>query len=337
MSMLKSRFVAFSMAMAAAIAIVLQPVSARALDQVTLRLAWIAGFGGDQVPFFLGKSKGFYKEQGIELTIVDGRGAASNATLLAQKSEQFAVIDANVLALSVGSGLPIRSIGSFVQQAPFNLIYGAKSGIKSFADLKGKTVGLQPGEAMTALFSALLTAHKVDPSSVRIVSVTGANKPQILYQGQADVVGGYVTGEFFRIKLGAPAGFDVEQLLYKDGGITTLNASVATHTDLIKENPDLVKRFMAATVKSWEYAKQHPEEAADETLKAAPKSNREFLNETFGWVVKLSQTESSTGKPMGWTSEQDWTSTLNLLEKHVDLKNRQPASVYFTNEFIPSR
>jgi NitT/TauT family transport system substrate-binding protein len=81
----------------------------------------------------------------------------------------------------------------------------------------------------------------------------------------------------------------------------------------------------------------HPEEAADETLKAAPKSNRRFLIETFGWVVKLSQTDKSAGKPMGWTSEQDWTSTLDLLEKYVDLKNRQPASAYFTNEFIPAR
>jgi NitT/TauT family transport system substrate-binding protein len=232
--------------------------------------------------------------------------------------------------------LPIRSLGTFVQQAPFDLIYGTKSGIKSFADLKGKTVGLQPGEAMTALFSGLLSANKVDPSSVHIVPVTGANKPQILYQGQADVVGGYVTGEFYRIKLGAPAGYDVEQLLYKDGGISTLNASVATHADLIKENPDLVKRFMAATVKSWEYASQHTEEAVDETLKAAPKSNRTFLTETFGWVLKLSQTDKSRGKPMGWTSEQDWTSTLDLLEKYVDLKNRQPASTYFTNDFIPS-
>jgi NitT/TauT family transport system substrate-binding protein len=242
-----------------------------------------------------------------------------------------------VLALSVGSGLPIRSVGTFVQQAPFDLIYGTNSGIKTFADLKGKTVGLQPGEAMTALFGALLAANKVDPSTVRIVPVTGANKPQILYQGQADVVGGYVTGEFFRIKLGAPAGFDVEQLLYKDGGITTLNASVATHTDLIKDNPDLVKRFMAATVRSWEYAKGHPEEAADETIKAAPKSNRTFLLETFAWVVKLSQTDKSAGKPLGWTSEQDWASTLDLLEKYVDLKNRQPTPAYFTNEFIPAR
>lgn len=333
----KTRFVTFSTAVVTAMAFLLQPVSAQPLDQVTLRLAWIAGFGGDQVPFFLGNAKGFYNEQGIDLKIVDGRGAASNATLLAQKSEQFAVIDANVLALSVGNGLPIRSIGTFVQQAPFDLIYGTKSGIKSFADLKGRTVGLQPGEAMTALFSALLTANKIDPSTVRIVSVTGANKPQVLYQGQADAVGGYVTGEFFRIKLGAPDGFEVQQLLYKDGGITTLNASVATHTDLIKDNPDLVKRFMAATVKSWEYAKEHPEEAADETLKAAPKSNRTFLLETFGWVVKLSQTDKSAGKPLGWTSEQDWASTLDLLEKYVDLKNRQPTSAYFTNEFIPAR
>lgn len=305
-------------------------------DKVSLRLAWIRGFGGDQPPFFLGVAKGFYKEVGIDLTILDGRGAASNATLLAQKSEQFAVIDANVLALSVGEGLSIRSLGTFVQQAPFDLIFGTKSGIKTFADLKGKTVGLQPGEAMTALFNALMQANKIDPSTIRIVPVTGANKPQILYQGQADAVGGYVTGEFYRIKLGAPEGYQVDQLLYKDGGITTLNASVATSSDLINENPDLVKRFMAATVRSWEYARQHPDEAVKATLEAAPKSNETFLSETLGWTMRLAQTDKSIGKPLGWSSDQDWAATLDLLEKYVGLKNRQPASAYFTNEYIPS-
>ena len=57
-----------------------------------------------------------------------------------EEAEQFAVIDADVLALSIGEGLPIRSVGTFVQQAPFDLIFGTKSGIKTFADLKGKTI-----------------------------------------------------------------------------------------------------------------------------------------------------------------------------------------------------
>ena len=311
------------------------PARAQKLDEITLRLAWIPGFGGDQPPFFLGAAKGFYREAGIDLRIIEGKGAAPNATLLAQRSEHFSVIDANVLALSAGQGLSIRSIGTFVQQAPFDLIYKGASGIKMLADLKGRTVGLQSGEAMTALFPLLLSSNHVDPASVRIVSVTGANKPQLLYQGQVDAVGGYVTGEYYRVKLGAPAGMEIAQILYKDWGISTLNASVATHDELIKENPDLVKRFMAATVKAWEHARRNPAEAVDATLAAAPRSSREFLAETLGWAFKLAQTERSAGRPAGWTSEQDWSSTLDLLEKHVGLKSRQPAARYFTNEFIP--
>jgi NitT/TauT family transport system substrate-binding protein len=319
----------------ASVCLAVQPARAQKLDEVTLRLAWIPGFGGDQPPFFLGAGKGFYREVGIDLKIIEGKGAAPNATLLAQKSEQFSVIDANVLALSVGQGLPIRSIGTFVQQAPFDLIYKGASGIRALADLKGKTVGLQSGEAMTALFPVLLSANNVDPASVRVVSVTGANKPQVLYQGQVDAVGGYVTGEYYRVKLGAPAGTDIEQILYKDWGITTLNASLAVHDDLIKDNPGLVKRFMAATIKAWEHARSNPAEAIEATLQAAPKANREFLTETMDWVFKLAHTERSKDRAPGWTAEPDWSATLDLLEKHVGLKNRQPTSRYFTNEFIP--
>lgn len=308
---------------------------AQKLDEVSLRLAWIPGFAGDQPPFYLGVAKGFYRDVDIDLKILEGKGAAPNAALLAQKSEQFSVIDANVLALSVGQGLAIRSVATFVQQAPFDLIYRSGSGIGRLADLKGKTVGLQPGEAMTALFPLLLSMNNVDPAGVKIVSVTGANKPQLLYQGQIDAAGGYVTGEYYRVKLGAPAGMGIEQILYKDFGISTLNASVATYNDLISQNPQLVRRFMAATVKAWDYARAHPDEAVAATLQAAPRANREFLNETMAWTFKLSQTDKSAGKPLGWTSEADWAATLDLLEKHVGLKNRQQPAAYFTNEFIP--
>ena len=327
--------IAFAFATSALSCIFVNPARAENLDQVTLRLAWIPGFAGDQAAFYLGIAKDFYRDAGIDLKIVEGKGAAPNAALLAQKSEQFSVIDANVLALSIGEGLPIRSIGTFVQQAPFDLIYNSASGIKMLADLKGKTVGLQAGEAMTSLFPLLLSSNGVDPSSVKVVSVTGANKPQVLYQGQVDAVGGYVTGEYYRVKLGAPAGADIQQILYKDWGITTLNASVATYNDLVKDNPNLVKRFMAATVKAWEYTKGHPDEAVQATLEAAPKANRQFLTDTTAWALKLSQTSASAGKPLGWTSEKDWDSTLDLLEKNVGLKNWQSSEKYFTNEFIP--
>src|SRR5262249_35034719 len=71
-----------------------QPAPAQKVDEISLRLAWIPGFAGDQPPFFLGAAKGFYREVGIDLKIIEGKGAAPNATLLAQKSEQFSVIDA---------------------------------------------------------------------------------------------------------------------------------------------------------------------------------------------------------------------------------------------------
>jgi len=301
---------------------------------VTLRLAWIPGLGGDQPAYFLGVEKGFYKQAGIDLRLVEGKGAAPNSTLLAQKSEEFSVIDANVLALGVGQGLPIRSVGTFVQQAPFDLVFSTSSGIKTVADLKGKTVGLQSGEAMTDLFNRLLVVNNVDPKSVRVVSITGANKPQVLYQGQVDAVGAYVTGDFYRVKLGAPPGFTVDHLLYKDLGVTTLNASIAAHTDLIRDNPGLIKRFMTATVRAWEYARKNPAEAVEATLKANPKSNKQFVTDTLDWALKLAQTSRSAGRPLGWTSETDWTETLDLLEKYVGLKNRQPSARYFTNEFI---
>ena len=306
------------------------------LDEVVLRLAWTAGGGGDQPPFFLGLEKGWYREVGIDLKIIEGKGAAPNVQLLGNKSDLFSIIDANVLAASVSKGVPIKSIGTIVQQAPFDIAYRTDSGIKTLQDLRGKNVGFQPGEAQGELFAHLLQANGIDPRDVKVTGVAGANQPQALYQGQVDAVGGYVTGSYFRVKLGAPAGMQVDHIMYKDNGVSTLNASVAAHVDTLKDKPDLVRRFMAATTRALEYSKDHQDEAIAALLTQYPDANRELLTESTKWAFQLAQTPNSAGKPLGWTAEADWNNTLDLLQQFVGLTNREATDSYFTNDFIPA-
>ncbi len=112
--------------------------------------------------------------------------------------------------------------------------------------------------------------------------------------------------------------------------------TILTKTDLIKSNPDLVRRFVRATVKSWEEAKKNPGAAVDAALKAKPDLNRQSTLDQLMVDIELLDSPNSKGR-IGWGSQKDWDQTLDLLKKYRDVKTDQPWTAFHTNEFIPAK
>ena len=109
--------------------------------------------------------------------------------------------------------------------------------------------------------------------------------------------------------------------------------TVVTKTDLIKNNPDLVRRFVRATIKSWEEAKKNPGAAVDAALKAKSDLNRQSTLEQLQVDIELLDSPNSKGR-IGWGAQADWDQTLDLLKKYRDLKTTEPWTTFHTNEFV---
>ena len=103
----------------------------------------------------------------------------------------------------------------------------------------------------------------------------------------------------------------------------------------IKENPDLVRRFVKASVRAWEAAREDPEAAVDAALKVKPDLNRDSTLKQLEVDLSLLFSPNTEGKGIGYGAEADWQRTEELLTEYRDLETDRAATSFYTNEFLP--
>ena len=116
----------------------------KAPEKVTLMLNWY--LYSEHAPFFLGKERGFYAEEGIDLDIQEGRGSAVTAQAVAAKSATFGYIDVTTMIKAAAKGAPLKSTGVLFQVSPMSVMGFTDKNIKTPKDIIGKTVATTPGD-----------------------------------------------------------------------------------------------------------------------------------------------------------------------------------------------
>jgi NitT/TauT family transport system substrate-binding protein len=322
---------AFQRIACAAALIVLAVGSATALaaDAVSFRLNWY--LGGLHAPFYYGKERGFYAAEGIDLTINEGRGSVATVQGVAAGADTFGLADSSSVILTASKGADIKSVMSVLNSTGYSVVSLAETGIKTPKDLEGKRLAVTPGDPLGQLFLALAAYNKLDMSKITLIQVDPAAKVVSVLEKRADGLLGGADDQYFLIK---QRGIQPAALRYADNGANIVGMTIVTKTDLIKSNPDLVRRFVRATVKSWEEAKKNPGAAVDATLKVKPDLNRQSQLEQLMVDIELMDSKNSTGR-VGWGAQGDWDQTLALLKQYRELKTDQPWTAFHTNEFLP--
>jgi NitT/TauT family transport system substrate-binding protein len=319
------------LALAVAAIAALSPGVTAAADAVSLRLNWY--LGGLHVPFYYGKDKGYYAAEGIDLTINEGRGSANTVQVVAAGSDTFGLADSSSVIATAAKGADIKSVMSLLNSTGFSVVSLAESGIKSPKDLEGKRLAVSPGDPLGQLFQALAAHNKLDMSKISMVQVDPAAKVVAVLEKRADALLGGADDQYFLIK---QRGVQPAALRYADYGANIVGMTIVTQGDVIKNKPDLVRRFVRATVKSWEEAKKNPGAAVDAALKVKPDLNRQSTLEQLMVDIELLDSPNSKGR-VGWGAQADWDQTIDLLRKYRDLQTTQPWTTFHTNEFVAQR
>jgi NitT/TauT family transport system substrate-binding protein len=300
------------------------------MDQVAFRLDWTAN--GAHAPFFLGLDKGFYEEEGIELSILEGRGSGQTVQLIASGSEDFGFADAGTMLKGVAEGAQVTMVFGIFQRSPMCIISLGESEIVIPPDLSGHSIALTPGDSLSQIFPALLSANGVDADTVEIISTDPAGKITALLMGRADAMGGYSTNDLATIRA---TGQDVNVIMYADFGVNTLSNGIIVNNITLSERSDLVTRFLRATERSFEYAIEHPEKAVDSLLAKFPQLDRGVALEQLLATFELFHTPNTLGHSLGWQSSDDWNTTSLLLEEYAGVRGDVDVQQLYTNEFLP--
>ena len=241
--------------------------AAQAAEKVTIQLKWVtqAQFAG----YYVAQDKGYYQAEGLDVTIKPGGPDIGTPQVLAGGGADV-IVDWMPSALaSREKGVALVNIAQIFKKSGMMLTCRKDSGIKSPSDFRGKTLGVwfYGNEYPFLSWMSKLGIPTTGGSNGVTVLKQGFNVDPIL-QKQAECVSTMTYNEYWQI---VDAGLSPSELVvykYEDQGVSTLEDGLYVMENKLKNKAFVSKmaRFLKASIKGWNYAGDHPDEAADIVL-----------------------------------------------------------------------
>ena len=213
------------------------------LQKVTFGTNWLAQ--GEHGGFYQALADGTYKRFGLDVTIVPGSPQANPRLLLTAGKIDF-YMGGTMLEpfAAVQNGVPTRAVAAIFQKDPQVFITHPESGAVTFEDLKNRTLFISRMIEAT-LFQWMKQAYGFDPANVRPY----ASNPAPFCADKNSVQQGYATSEPYTIE--QACGFSPRVFFVSDAGYDSYSTLIETRQDMIDQHPDLVQRFVDASILGW--------------------------------------------------------------------------------------
>lgn len=295
------------------------------LTDITVQLKWLhqAQFAG----MYVAQEKGFYAEEGLNAALIpfsfEDRDPIEKVI---DGSVDFGVTGASELVIAQAKGVSAKAIATIYKLSPFSLYSLKESNIEYPIDLVGKRIGIEEGTDGEHLLALMLKNQGIEKESITEIPI-GYSADELI-AGVTDVSMGYIINEPF----GAiEAGHEVNTMLMADYGASIYGDVLIASDEMINDNPDLVLRFLRATLKGWSYAIENPSESLPIVLKYA--KDRTWAHEAY--MLRESVPLIHTGEtPIGWMKDEEWTLVHQVIP---NLDQRQMMSEKmnnYTTEFL---
>lgn len=300
------------------------------LTPVTFRFNYIAT--GVHVPYYVALEKGYYKEVGLDVTIGEGTGSGTTAKLVGMGNDMIGLSDMASIASAVTQGIPIKAICPILKITPWGVITLEENGINEPKDIEGKKIGVTLGDGPYKTFEAFVNANNIDINKVELVAMDGNAKPAALFNGS---VHGILAGGDNDLLQVRKLGGNAKIIAYGDYGAALPGICLISGNQLIKENPDLLRRFISATMKGFEDAHNDVEGGVDIMLKYVPTIDRDLCRE--GWLAHMNYLFTESSKTVADMTKEEWEGSIDILRKYMGIDPSFPYEAFYTQEVMPDK
>jgi NitT/TauT family transport system substrate-binding protein len=321
----------------AAVALMLaafQPAKAQQPDKVVLLLNFY--LYSEHAPFFLGRERGYFAKEGIDLDIQEGRGSGPTVQAVAAGTVTFGYADFSTIVKAAAQGAPVVTIGVLLQKSPMAVIGLAERNVKKPDDLRGKIVAITPGDSLSQIWPLFLKKTGLKESDVKIVSGDIQTKLNAVINGQADFMLGYLMDQSMRIENATKKPTTV--IPFSDYGVNLIATSILASKETLAAKPDLVRRFMAAATRSVQDAEKDPAAAVDAMLKANAKAGeRTALVKGLELTVPLYHTEDTKNLPPFRVSPANVKESIAMLGEYggLDKTTAGKPESFYSLDYLP--
>lgn len=273
----------------------------------------------NHAPLIIAEQQGFFKEQGLHVDLIGPADPMDPPKWVASGKADIGITYEPQLMKQIDQGLPLIRIGTLIDKPLHCLVTLKDSGIKTFADLKGKYIGSNTDELPIIMLKVMLAKQSLtDKKNVELINVR-YNLTQALLSKKVDAVTGLMRN--FEVPQLESNGYKITVFFPEEHGIPNYSELVfVVNTAHIYD--DRLPRFLTAVKKAVAYLDTHPRETWQEFTKQYPEANNEVNREAwFATMPYFAEDPASFDR-------EEWEDFARFMRQHRLIRKIQPVARY---------
>jgi len=312
--------------------------SAWAQTPVKFSLDW--KFEGPAAPFLVAIDKGYFKAEGLDVTIDTAGGSLEPLNRVASGTYDMGIGDINSLIKfrDANPNVPLKAIFMFYNRPPFSIVSRKSRGVTTPKELEGKKLGAPAPDGAYAQWKIFVKANNIDADKVKIENVGFPVREPMLAAGQVDAITGFSFSSYINLKdRGVPAD-DIVVMLMSDYGVNLYGNTVIVNPKFAAEKPEAVKKFLNALVKGLKDTVKSPETAVESVIKRNDVAKKDVELERLKMAIKDNiVTPEVKANGFGGVDADRLDKSIEQIAITYDFKNDKPkGDAIFDASFLPA-
>ncbi len=290
--------------------------------------------------FMVAADKGFYKAEGLDVTIDPGNGSVDGINRLASGSYQLAMSDTNSLIRyrDNPANPKIKAVFMLMNAPAFAVTSLKKNGILKPRDLEGRLVGAPAADGAYANWAPFIRAAGVDGTKIRIENVGFPVREPMLMQGKVDAIVSFAYSSVVALRSNGFNAEDITVMYMRDYGLELYGNSLMASPQFMAESPDVIRKFVRASIKGFMEVAARPEEGVAAVLKRNPVAKESpeamrlgiFMNDNF-------MTADVKANGVGHVDAARMARSIEQIGETFKYTNKPAPTDIYTDEFLPPK
>lgn len=299
-----------------------------AVQKVSIMLDWVPNT--NHTGLFVAQEKGFYKEAGIEVEIMEQSQGLSMEQLVASGRVDFGISSQEWATAAMAEGIPVVSVAAVIQHNTTAYASLKKAGINGARDFEGKTFASWGLPLERAMISDVVRSAGGNPSKLKELVIGTADLLAMLGR-DVDIVWIFMGWQGIEAKL---RGMELSAVMLRDvpGIPDYYTPIIITSKSYLAKQKQAGRAFIEATSGGYEYAAKNPEESAKMLIRRSPEINAKLAAESQAW---LSPRYIDDAAQWGIQKASTWKGLYDWMVSHDLVKPGQSPESFFTNELLP--
>jgi NitT/TauT family transport system substrate-binding protein len=292
---------------------------------------------GRHAPWYVALSKGYYKEEGLNVTILPSKGTADAIRSVATGTTEFGFIDVPSLVAAGSNAAGVKIVAVNYQKPPY-CIFSLDSGanIDTPKKLANVELGSSTASFTPKIWAAFMEMNGVDSKTLKIVNIDGAARVPMLAARKVQAIETFIMSEP-SIRRAIPDAKPV-CLFAGDFGLEIYANSIGVQEAFLKQNPDVVKKFVRASLRGWKDALDNPEEAAKIQVQYVKALDPQIIVEEVKILRRVALSDDVKKYGFGYVSADRMKNTVDFINKNIEVSgDKLTAEQIFVPGFLPAQ